>query len=957
MRFAIHWRKAQTLFFAVGLLLVSVPVWAQYANGMNAGGVLGQAGFFSNSADFTQSALNTPWGVAVDTAGDVWLADSANNRVLEFRPPFSNGMNASLVLGQPDFVSSSTAVSTASLSFPIGVAVDGTGNVWVADYGNNRVLQFQPPFSNGMNASLVLGQPTFSSSSFVVPLSSSMHNPTGVLVDGAGNVWVTDQANNRVLEFQPPLTNGMNAALVLGQALFTNNSAGTTQSTLSSPTGIAADPSGNLWIASSGNNRVLKFTPPFSTGMNASVVLGQPDFVSGASGTSQSAFSNPVGLAADPSGNVWIADYANNRTLEFSPPFSVGMNAALVLGETNFTSNTHSSTQSTLYGPSGVASDPKGNVWILDNLNNRALSFSGSPRLAPGGVTAGALGISSVTWTWNAVAGAASYNFYPSSGGPAIPSAGTSLSQTALSTDTAYGARVSAVNPYGEGPLSLSTSVFTLAAPPSSFSLVQTASTTVAVSWGANTNPGVNYRVDYWRATGSTSSLTTASTQATLTGLSAASTYYVTVSALNGNALAAPCGVVLSTVTTPPPPSTAPAGLSGAALGVSSISWTWSAVAGASGYNFYPSSGGPAIAVAGPPLTQTGLSTNAVYGARVSAWNAFGEGPLSASTAVYTSAAAPAAFALVQTTSVTATVSWGAAGNPSPATSYTASYWAAAGSTSSLTTSATQITATGLSPATTYYFTVAAANGNAVAAPSAVVLSTVTPAAQTVAVGASGGVVSFSPPAGPVTLTIPPGTFATPVNVTLSAPSIFPGGAGPGENLTGTGVGFSIALDLLVQPAVGVRLSVSYRPGDVVGIDQSALLLARYDPGRNNWLPLTSSVDALTRTVTAQTDHFSTFQLMAAARSTSVSSAKAFPNPLRPSQGQSSMTFSFLPAASRIRIYDLKGVLIKDLTADALGTASWDATNRAGAAVASGVYFVYAQGAGQSRTLEVAVQR
>ena len=223
-------------------------------------------------------------------------------------------------------------------------------------------------------------------------------------------------------------------------------------------------------------------------------------------------------------------------------------------------------------------------------------------------------------------------------------------------------------------------------------------------------------------------------------------------------------------------------------------------------------------------------------------------------------------------------------------------------------------------------------------------------------VGASGGTVSFTSPAGPVTVTIPPGAFASAVNVTLSAPSSFPG-AGSTGNLTGTGVGLQITLDQAVQPRVNTRLSVSYRSSDVTGLDQSTLILARYDTTQNVWVPLVSSVDALDGIVTAQTNHFSTFQIMAAAPSNTVSTAKAFPNPLRPSQGQSYMTFSALPASARIRIYSLKGVLIKDMTADASGMANWDGTNQSGAGAASGVYFVFAQGAGQSRTLEVAVQR
>lgn len=236
------------------------------------------------------------------------------------------------------------------------------------------------------------------------------------------------------------------------------------------------------------------------------------------------------------------------------------------------------------------------------------------------------------------------------------------------------------------------------------------------------------------------------------------------------------------------------------------------------------------------------------------------------------------------------------------------------------------------------------------------VLSALSPSASGNA-SAAASTITITAAAGQVTLSIPAGAFASNVVVTLSAPASFPAAAAAAASLTGTGVGVQITLDQAVQPAANATLTITYRPSDVAGLDPTTLILARYDAVQDVWVPLVSSVDTLTGTVTAQTNHFSLFQIMAAAPSGSVSTAKAFPNPLRPAQGQAFMTFSNLPASARIRIYNLKGVTIKDLTANASGMANWDATNQSGAPVASGVYFVFAQGAGASRTFEVAVQR
>ena len=232
--------------------------------------VIGQANFTSNTSGTSNSAMHWPYGVAFDGSGNLWVSEYDNNRILEFKPPFSVGMSASLVLGQPNFTSNTSGASQSAMYYPEGIAVDGSGNLWVADHGNGRILEFKPPFSNGMNASLPLGQPNV--------------GPSGIAVDGSGNVWVSDQGGNRVLEFQPPFSSGMNASLVFGQPNFTSNTAGLSQSAMSDPEGIAMDGAGNLWVSDAGNNRALEFKPPFSNDMNASLVLGQSNFASNTSG-------------------------------------------------------------------------------------------------------------------------------------------------------------------------------------------------------------------------------------------------------------------------------------------------------------------------------------------------------------------------------------------------------------------------------------------------------------------------------------------------------------------------------------------------------------------------------------------------------------------------------------------------------------------------------------------------
>ena len=290
---------------------------APFTNGMSASVVFGQPDFVSNNncgatSTITASSLgNTSggsggggdnvFGVVVDASGNLWVADSGANRVLEYTPPFSNGMAATLAIGQANFTTGDTnqggaGPTAASLSDPVPF-FDLSGNLWVADFSNNRVLEFKPPFSTGMAASLVLGQADFTSNAANEngPIAANtLDTPNGGAFDASGNLWIADFSNNRVLEFTPPFVTNMSASLVLGQVDFIHGGANTTSATLTSPSHVSFDSSGNAFVVDENNNRTLMFTPPFITGMNASLVLGQSDFTSATSATTATGENTPT---------------------------------------------------------------------------------------------------------------------------------------------------------------------------------------------------------------------------------------------------------------------------------------------------------------------------------------------------------------------------------------------------------------------------------------------------------------------------------------------------------------------------------------------------------------------------------------------------------------------------------------------------------------------------------------
>jgi len=349
---------------------------APLSSDMNASVELGEADFTHscNNTGLTgqnQIGSNFGGGVTFDSAGNLYVADTADNRVLQFVPPFTNAMDASMVLGQGNFTTFNISTSANGLIYPTGVALDASGDLWVADSGNGRVLEYKPPFSTGMAASIAIGAtntaaagPTCSGASFGAT-SSTFCSPFELAFDSSGNLWVADSGYCRVLEFTPPFFTGMAATLELGHAAgataFTatrlNDGGSVAASVLNNPAGIQFDAHGNLWVSDSSNNRILEFTSPFTSGMPASLVLGQSGFTQASSTPiSQNSLDAPVGVAFDLGGNLLVTDQGNNRLLVFAPPFSSGMSATTVLGNGSFTSaGSGAASQSTFSLPLGVA--------------------------------------------------------------------------------------------------------------------------------------------------------------------------------------------------------------------------------------------------------------------------------------------------------------------------------------------------------------------------------------------------------------------------------------------------------------------------------------------------------------------------------------------------------------------------------------------------------------------------
>jgi sugar lactone lactonase YvrE len=282
----------------------------------------------TNNGGLSASSLSNPTGLAVDVAtGDLWVSDAGNNRVLRFPAAHSvttNQISAVQVLGQANFTANGAATSQNGLNFPTGLALETGGRLWVGDYFNNRIIRFDNAISlgNGANASGVLGQANFTTSAGALT-QSSIGGPNGVTVDGAGNLYVADYFSNRVLRFNNAgaKPNGANADGVLGQTLFTTNVAGV--ATMNQPLGVVVSPAGDLFVSEVANNRILVFNNALAKANGASPdrIVGQPSFTTNGGATTQTGMNQGRHLAFVAGDNVLVSsEFVNNRVLLYGNP-------------------------------------------------------------------------------------------------------------------------------------------------------------------------------------------------------------------------------------------------------------------------------------------------------------------------------------------------------------------------------------------------------------------------------------------------------------------------------------------------------------------------------------------------------------------------------------------------------------------------------------------------------------
>jgi len=317
----------------------------------------GMGGGSGDGGPATSAQLFYPYGVAVDVAGNLFIADGLNYRIRRVTP---DGVISTVAgNGTEGFSGDGGPATSAQLYYARGVAVDTAGNLFIAD--GTRIRRVRP---DGV-ISTIAGNGTVGFSGDGGPAISAQLGAASVAVDAAGNLFLADAGNNRIRKVTP---DGMISTVAgNGTEGFNGDGGPATSAQLFYPDSVAVDAAGNLFIGDSLNNRIRKVTPDGAISTAAGKEISG---VSGDGGPATSAqLDHPLGVAVDAAGNLFIADYSNNRVREVTPDGLISTAAGN--GAQGFSGDGGSATSAQLNKPRGVAVDAVGNLFIADTGNNR----------------------------------------------------------------------------------------------------------------------------------------------------------------------------------------------------------------------------------------------------------------------------------------------------------------------------------------------------------------------------------------------------------------------------------------------------------------------------------------------------------------------------------------------------------------------------------------------------------
>jgi sugar lactone lactonase YvrE len=307
----------------------------------------------------TFASFNNPSDLTEDASGNLFIADTYNNRIREVATQTGSASNFS---GSGAVGSANSTAGFASFNMPQGIVIDSNGSLFVADSGNNKIRMV----TNTGNASTFAGGGTnaVGVAAGYADLNGSnalFNSPKGITIDGSGNLYVSDTGNNRIRKIDP----SHNVTTIAGSGAAGAVDSTGTNASFKNPRGIIRDSSGNLYVADQGNRKIRKIS---TSGVVTTIAGSGPD----ANGNGTSArFYAPYGVGADINGNVFVADTNNNLIRKIDPAGNVTTFAGSTAGFADGTG-----TNAKVSTPRAIGADNIGNVYVSDVGNNKIRKIS-----------------------------------------------------------------------------------------------------------------------------------------------------------------------------------------------------------------------------------------------------------------------------------------------------------------------------------------------------------------------------------------------------------------------------------------------------------------------------------------------------------------------------------------------------------------------------------------------------
>ena len=370
-------RMAAPLLAACCLCALAVTAQAQIISTVAGNGT---AAYGGDGGAATAAQLKPPVGVLLDNAGNLYIADSNNNVIRKVSPA---GIISTVAgNGASAYSGDGGAATSAGLKYPTSVALDAAGNLYIADAINNVIRKVN---AAGIISTVAGNGAAAYSGDGGAATSAKLNYPNGVTVDGAGNLYISDTNNNVIRKVSP--AGIISTVAGNGVAGFSGDTGSATAAQLTLPFSAALDSVGNLYIADASNNVIRKVN---AAGIISTVAGNGIQGYSGDGGAATSAkLKDPTGVVLDSAGNLYIADANNSVIRKVS---TAGIISTVAGNGTNgFSGDGGSATAAQLSAPYGIALDSAGNLYVADYSNNRIRKIAG---LAP---PAGAVAVPSLS--------------------------------------------------------------------------------------------------------------------------------------------------------------------------------------------------------------------------------------------------------------------------------------------------------------------------------------------------------------------------------------------------------------------------------------------------------------------------------------------------------------------------------------------------------------------------------